>query len=86
MLLDEDGSAAEIVGTKRFGIASIKPSAISAGVGAVLSGSRQAKTGRRPMQLGATLLMAPGNKILYSDFEDFAGDHADLDDVLAALQ
>lgn len=86
VLLDEDGSAAEIAGTNKIGIAALTPSAISAGVGAVLGGHRQAKTGRRPMQLGATLVMAPGDIILYSDFEDFAGDHADVEEVLAVLK
>lgn len=85
VLLDEDGSAAEIVGTNSMGLASLKPSAISAGIGAYTEGHRQVKSGRRPFQLGATLVLAPGDTILYEDFEDFAGDHADLDEVLAVL-
>jgi hypothetical protein len=30
--------------------------------------------------------MGPGDEILYEDREDFAGDHAPLDDVIAALR
>lgn len=86
MLLDEDGSAAEIVGTKKIGLASLKPSAVSAGIEAFTQGHRQVKSGRRPMQLGATLVMGPGDEILYEDYEDFPGDHADLEEVLAILQ
>lgn len=86
MLLDEDGAAAGIAGTKKMGLASFKPAAIVAGVRSTLKGKRQHKVGRRPLQLGATLVIGPRNKLLYSDYEDFAGDHADLDEVLDALR
>jgi len=56
-----------------------------AGVRATIKGNRQHKTGRRPMQLGATLVIGPGDELLYEDYEEFAGDHADLDEVLAVL-
>ncbi len=85
VLLDEDGSAAGIAGTKTLGLASFKPRAVIAGVRSTLGGNRQGKTGRRPLQLGATLIIGPPNKLLYADYEDFAGDHADLDEVLAVL-
>ena len=85
VLLDEEGVAAEIVGTNTLGLGSlVSPSAISAGVGSFVRGHRQKKTGRRPMQLGATLVIGPGDELLYADFEDFAGDHADLGEVLLA--
>jgi len=85
VLLDEDGTAAEIAGTKKIGVATMmRPSAWVAGARSAAGGHRQQKTGRRPMQLGATLVIGPGDELLYSDFEDFAGDHADLDEVLAA--
>jgi hypothetical protein len=29
--------------------------------------------------------MAPGGEILYEDREDYAGDHADIDEVIRAL-
>ncbi len=86
VLLDEDGSAAEIVGTNSLGAgALLKPSAYAAGLRSLTGGHRQHKTGRRPMQLGATLVIGPGDQLLYEDFEDYAGDHADLDEVLAVL-
>ena len=86
VLLDEDGVAADIVGTRSLGIgAALKPSAYLAGVRSVAKGHRQRKTGRRPTQLGATLVIGPGDELLYEDYEDFAGDHADIDEVLAAL-
>jgi hypothetical protein len=30
-------------------------------------------------------VIGPGDELLYADFEDFAGDHAPLDEVLAVL-
>ena len=86
VLLDEDGSAAEVVGTKRLGLVSLaKPAAIAAGIRSTAAGHRQQKTGRRPFQLGATLVIGPGDELLYADFEDHAGDPADLDEVIAAI-
>lgn len=86
VLLDEDGTAAEIVGTGTIGVASaIRPDAVAKGIGTFLRGHRQQKTGRRPMQLGATLVIGTDGEILYEDFEEFAGDHADIDEVIAAI-
>jgi hypothetical protein len=86
VLLDEDGTAAEIVGTGSVGVTSLlKPSQIAAGFRSFKGGHRQNKPGNRPMQLGATIVMGPGDEILYEDFEEFAGDHADIDEVMAAI-
>lgn len=86
MLLDEDGSAAAIVGTNTLTLGSlVKPGQLGAGLRAMAGGNIQHKTGRRPLQLGATLVIAPGNELLYADFEDYAGDHAPLDEVLDAI-
>lgn len=86
VLLDEDGSAAEIAGTKKTSLIKLaSPGQLVAGVRARAGGHKQHNTGRRPYQLGATLVIAPGDRLLYSDFEDHAGDHADLDEVIAVL-
>lgn len=85
VLLDEEGVAAAIVGTNSIGATTyLSPTAIGAGIKSFAKGNRQGKTGRRPLQLGATLVIGPGDELLYADFEDYAGDHADLDAVLAA--
>lgn len=85
VLLDEDGTAADIVEARKLNaFTMMKPAQISAGFRSLAGGHRQQKTGRRPTQLGATLVIGPGNELLYADYEDFAGDHADLDEVLAA--
>jgi hypothetical protein len=86
VLLDEDGAAADIVEMNTLGALSlIRPDAWLAGAKSVAGGNRQHNTGRRPTQLGATLVMGPGNELLYIDKESYAGDHADLDEVLAVL-
>ena len=86
VLLDEDGTAAEIVGTKTLsGSSLLSPGQIKAGIRATLQGKRQRNAGRRPFQLGATLVIGPDDELRYADFEDFAGDHADIDDVIAAI-
>lgn len=64
----------------------IRPDAWFAGARSLAGGARQHKTGRRPTQLGATLVLGPGDELLYLDKESFAGDHADLDEVLAILK
>ncbi len=86
VLLDEDGIAAEIVDTGTIGVTSIlRPGQLAAGFRSFTGGHRQGNAGRRPLQLGATIVMAPGGEILYEDREDYAGDHADIDEVIRAL-
>jgi hypothetical protein len=86
VLLDEDGRAAELVGTGILSkIALISPRQLAAGTRALVKGNMQRNAGRRPYQLGATLVIAPGDELRYEDFEEFAGDHANLDEVLAHL-
>jgi hypothetical protein len=86
VLLDEDGDAADIIETNSLGAtALIRPDAWLAGARSLVGGNRQRNAGRRPTQLGATIVMAPGDEVLYMDKESFAGDHANLDEVLAVL-
>lgn len=87
VLLDEDGTAARLVEVRSMSMATFaRPAAYAAPVRSVIRGHRQRKTGRRPLQLGATVVMAPPNQVVYVDREDYAGDHADLDEVLAAIR
>jgi hypothetical protein len=87
VLLDEDGEAAAIADTNTLGLTTLlKPKAYTSAVKSLAAGNRQTKTGKRPLQLGATLVIAPGDVLVYADFEDFAGDHAPLDEVLDALR
>jgi hypothetical protein len=86
VLLDEEGVAADIVEMNNLGATSlIRPDAWLASARSLAGGNRQRSLGRRPTQLGATLVMAPGDELLYIDRESFAGDHANLDDVIQIL-
>lgn len=86
VLLDDDGSAADIVEMNTLDAVSVlRPDSLLKGARTLARGNRQHKTGRRPTQLGATLILGPGDELLYIDKEAYPGDHADLDEVLAIL-
>lgn len=86
VLLDSEAEAAGIVTTNTLGATTLlKPSQWVAGARAVAKGKTQRKTGPRPTQLGATFVIGTDGSILLEDREDYAGDHASLDDVLAAV-
>ncbi len=86
MLLDEEGEAADIIETNQLNAFSlIRPAALLAGTRSLAGGNRQHNAGRRPTQLGATIVMGPNDELLYIDKESFAGDHADLGEVIDLL-
>lgn len=87
VLLDEDGAAAGVVMLKTASLRTlVSPRQLLAGLRSKRAGHRQQNAGRRPLQLGATLVIGPGNVLRYADYEDFAGDHADIDEVIAAIR
>ncbi len=87
VLLDEDGEAADVAQVKVGNAAQILgPRAMRSALKAYARGHRQkAKLGRRPTQLGATFVIGPGNVVRYEHLDDHVGDHAPLDEILAAL-
>jgi peroxiredoxin len=89
VLLDEDGEAAEVASVKGGAGALFKlasPSVLKASARARKSGHHQGKTGSRPLQLGATFIVGPGEEVVYEHLDNDVGDHAPLADVLAALK
>jgi peroxiredoxin len=89
VLIDGDGDAARaasIKGGLGMLVKLASPSVIKAGKRAHAAGHRQGKTGDRPMQLGATFIVGPGDNIVYTHLDDDVGDHAPLADILAALK
>ncbi len=88
VLIDGDGTAAKAASVKGGLGVLLKlatPSVLKAGKRARAAGHKQGKTGDRPMQLGATFVVKPGNTVVYEHLDDDVGDHAPLADVLAAL-
>ena len=88
VLIDGDGTAAKAASVKGGLSVLLKlatPSVLKAGKRARDAGHKQGKTGDRPMQLGATFVVKPGNTVAYEHLDDDVGDHAPLADVLAAL-
>jgi peroxiredoxin len=48
-------------------------------------GHRIHKAGTRVTQLGATFVVGPGNRVRYEHLDRNSADHADVDEVIAAL-
>ena len=49
------------------------------------AGHRVHWPGKRTNQLGATFVLAPGNRVVYEHIDEHTADHAPLDDVIDAL-
>ena len=86
VLIDDKAEAAkaiELGRTSALGL--LKPSVAIGRLRATAAGHRQKRLGERPMQLGATLVIAPGGEVLYSHMDSDVADHAPIEEVLAAL-
>lgn len=88
VVLDEDGEAADLAKVKKGNAAQILgPKAMRSALKAFSKGHRQkAKLGRRPTQLGATFVIGPSDVLRYEHLDDHVGDHAPIEDVIAALK
>jgi hypothetical protein len=74
-------------GRFRRGVArTLGPAALAAGFRAFRSGFRQGRTQGDPWQLGGVVVLGPGNKVHFEHRSAAAGDHADPDEILAALR
>jgi peroxiredoxin len=86
VLVDDDGQAAKAAAVRSAGVAGImRPSALAGSLRAFRGGQRQKRTGDRPMQLGATFVVGPGEQVRYEHVDGHTADHAPLDEVLSAL-
>ena len=87
VLVDEEGEAAKAIELGRTSaLALLKPSVVSGRRRAAAAGHTQKRTGPRPMQLGATLVIAPGGEVLYSHMDADVADHAPIEEILDALR
>lgn len=59
---------------------------VKAGARAFGRGFRQTRTQGDPWQQGGTLVIRPSGEIVYEHISEAAGDHAPVEDVLAALR
>ena len=86
VLVDEEGEAAKAINLGRTSaLGLLKPSVVLGRRRAAAAGHTQKRLGARPMQLGATLVIAPGGEVLYSHMDSDVADHAPIEEVLAAL-
>lgn len=63
---------------------SMGPASVYRGIKALARGFRQGSTAGDPWQQGGVFLIGPGERLHYDHIDQFAGDHADLNAVLAA--
>src|SRR5258705_1214338 len=61
------------------------PLSLLKGIGALARGFRQVGRHGDVMQQGGTFVLGPGDRVRYEWRDRYAGDHADLDDVVEAL-
>ncbi|MBS3756947.1 MAG: AhpC/TSA family protein [Desulfobacterales bacterium] len=62
------------------------PASILRGIGAIKNGFRQSSTAGDHWQQGGIFLIGPGDRLLFEHRDQFAGDHADLDQILALIK
>jgi peroxiredoxin len=86
VLLDEDGTAAEVAELRRGGWMQLAgPATVPGALRATAAGHRQHRTGKRPRQLGATFVLGPGNVVRYEHIDGDVSDHAPIEEILDAL-
>ena len=65
---------------------SLGPASILRGIGAIKDGFRQSSSAGDHWQQGGVFLLGPGEKLIFEHRDQFAGDLANLDQVLAAIK
>ena len=85
--VDGDAKAYAAAGLAKATIAGVfRPRVVMAALRARKEGFRQGKTRGNPWQLGGTLVIAPGDRVLYAWRNRAADDDAPMEEVLAALR
>ena len=86
VLVDDDAEAARLASVNRGSIPNIlTPRTYVDSIGTWRRGHKIHKSGRRVLQLGATFVVGPGDRVAYSHIDSTTTDHAPLDEVLSAL-
>ena len=86
VLVDDHADAAHAASVETVSWGKLlAPSTWKATVATWRNGHKVHKAGKRVKQLGATFVIAPGDKVLYTHLDTDSTDHALADDVLAVL-
>jgi hypothetical protein len=86
VLADPDRRSFRAAGMRRDMISAMSPMALAHGWRAWRSGARQEGVQGDPWQLGGTLVVAPGGRLLFEHRSREAGDHAPLSALTKALR
>lgn len=87
VLVDDDASAAHAASVTMGSIGNIlSPSTYRDSIGTFRRGHRIHKSGKRVLQLGATFVVGPGDRVGYSHIDRLTTDHAPIEEVLNALR
>ena len=71
---------------KRGFFKTLGPTSVLKGIGAMKNGFRQGSPAGDLWQQGGLFVIGPGEHITFAHRDRFAGDHADLDRVIASLK
>jgi hypothetical protein len=83
MYVNQDLSAYRAFRLQRGFWRTLGPASLIHGIKALQKGFSQGRTDGDLWQQGGVFVMGPGNKLFFQHSNKFAGDHADLDAVLA---
>jgi hypothetical protein len=82
---DPSRSTYEALGAKRTVAGILDPRGVAAAARSFAAGFRQGATAGDALQLGGELVVRPDGSVAFLHLARFAGDHAAVDDVLAAI-
>ena len=85
LFVDPELRAYRAAGLRRGRVELLSPSLPAAGLRALRAGYRQTGVEGDPWQLGGVFVIRAGGDLAYAQRSKDAGDHADIDDILAAL-
>jgi prostamide/prostaglandin F2alpha synthase len=88
VLADHDRVSYKAAGTKVGGVTDLfSPQTVAKGILATArTGRTQTRTIGHPAQLGGTLVIAPGGRVVWSHMAEDASDNASPEDILAAIR
>jgi carbonic anhydrase len=88
VLVDDSGAAARAASIRKVNFATLlfDPRSFRGARQAHREGFRVKKSGKRVNQLGATFVIGPGPRLLYSHVDAHTADHAPVGEVLQALE